>query len=204
MDWSPFVTIGNPFKLGQCTYFAWSRFYQAYGFSSGAFGDGKDNVREIVAVHGDKFSLSSTPSGGAVFSAQKNTLYPQYGHVGFVEAYDGKNLWISEGNYKVNGKEGYIHIYRTTFQAFKAMYPDVVFAVPNGSVLENSLLSDLSLYSVDSGLNVTNTSAEDSKVNAKKLKYKNTKRKNTIYYENGEKIQQYKFKSADEKVVSEV
>ena len=204
LDWSKFITIGNPFELGQCTYFAWSRFYQVYGFSSGAFGNGKDNAREIVAVHGDKFSLSSTPSGGAVFSTQKNTLYPQCGHVGFVEAFDGTNLWISEGNYKVNGKEGYIHIYRTTFQAFKAMYPDVVFAVPNGSVLENSLLSDLSLYSMDSGLNVTNTSAEDSKVNVKKLKYKNTKRKNTIYYENGEKIQQYKFKPADEKVTSEV
>ena len=204
LDWNPFITIGNPFELSQCTYFAWSRFYQVYGFSSGAFGNGKDNAREIVAVHGDKFSLSSTPSGGAVFSAQKNTLYPQYGHVGFVEAYDGKYLWISEGNYKVNGKEGYIHIYRTTFQAFKAMYPDVVFAVPNGSVLESSLLSDLSLYSMDSGLNVTNTSADDSKVNMKKLKYKNTKRKNTIYYENGEKIQQYKFKPADEKTVVEV
>lgn len=204
MDWSPFVTIGNPFELGQCTYFAWSRFYLTYGFSSGAFGDGKDNAREIVSAHSNMFSLSSTPSGGAVFSAQKNTLYPQYGHVGFVEAYDGTNLWISEGNYKVNGKEGYIHIYRTTLQAFKAMYPDVVFAVPNGSVLKNSLLSDLSLYSMDSGLNVTNTSADNSKVNVKKLKYKNTKRKNTIYYENGEKIQQYKFKSADEKVVSEV
>lgn len=203
-DWSKFILVGNPFAMPQCTYYAWSRFYQVYGFSSGAFGNGKDNAREIVSAHSNMFSLSSTPSGGAVFSAQKNTLYPQYGHVGFVEAYDGKNLWISEGNYKVNGKEGYIHIYRTTFQAFKAMYPDVVFAVPNGSVLENSLLSDLSLYSVDSGLNVTNTSAEDSKVNVKKLKYKNTKRKNTIYYENGEKIQQYKFKPADEKVVSEV
>ena len=204
LDWSKFITIGNPFELGQCTYFAWSRFYQVYGFSSGAFGNGKDNAREIVAVHGDKYSLSSTPSGGAVFSTQKNTLYPQCGHVGFVEAFDGTNLWISEGNYKVNGKEGYIHIYRTTFQAFKAMYPDVVFAVPNGSVLENSLLLDLSLYSMDSGLNVTNTSADNSKGNVKKLKYKNTKRKNTIYYENGEKIQQYKFKPADEKVVSEV
>lgn len=203
-DWSKFILVGNPFAMPQCTYYAWSRFYQVYGFSSGAFGNGKDNAREIVAVHGDKFSLSSTPSGGAVFSAQANTRYPEFGHVGFIEAFDGTNLWISEGNYKVNGKEGYIHIYRTTFQAFKAMYPDVVFAVPNGSVLENSLLSDLSLYSMDSGLNVTNTSAEDSKVNVKKLKYKNTKRKNTIYYENGEKIQQYKFKPADEKVVSEV
>lgn len=204
-DWSKFILAGNPFALPQCTYYAWSRFYQVYGFSSGAFGNGKDNAREIVAVHGDKFSLSSTPSGGAVFSAQANTLYPQYGHVGFVEAFDGTNLWISEGNYTLsNGDNGYIHIYRTTLQAFKAMYPDVVFAVPNGSVLKNSLLSDLSLYSMDSGLNVTNTSADDSKVNVKKLKYKNTKRKNTIYYENGEKIQQYKFKPADEKVVSEV
>lgn len=204
-DWSKFILVGNPFAMPQCTYYAWSRFYQVYGFSSGAFGNGKDNAREIVAVHGDKFSLSSTPSGGAVFSAQANTLYPQYGHVGFVEAFDGTNLWISEGNYTLsNGDNGYIHIYRTTFQAFKAMYPDVVFAVPNGSVLESSLLSDLSLYSMDSGLNITNISADDSKVNVKKLKYKSTKRKNTIYYENGEKIQQYKFKSADEKVVSEV
>lgn len=204
-DWSKFILVGNPFAMPQCTYYAWSRFYQVYGFSSGAFGNGKDNAREIVAVHSDKFSLSSTPSGGAVFSAQANTLYPQFGHVGFVEAFDGTNLWISEGNYTLsNGDNGYIHIYRTTFQAFKAMYPDVVFAVPNGSVLESSLLSDLSLYSMDSGLNITNTSADDSKVNMKKLKYKNTKRKNTIYYENGEKIQQYKFKPADEKAVVEV
>lgn len=71
LDWSKFITIGNPFELGQCTYFAWSRFYQAYGFSSGAFGDGKDNAREIVSAHSNMFSLSSTPSGGAVFSAQK-------------------------------------------------------------------------------------------------------------------------------------
>ena len=51
LDWSKFITIGNPFKLSQCTYFAWSRFYQVYGFSSGAFGHGKDNAREIVSAH---------------------------------------------------------------------------------------------------------------------------------------------------------
>lgn len=206
-DWSKFILVGNPFAMPQCTYYAWSRFYQVYGFSSGAFGNGKDNAREIVAVHGDKFSLSSTPSGGAVFSAQANTRYPEFGHVGFVEAFDGKNLWISEGNYTLsNGDNGYIHIYRTTLQAFKAMYPDVVFAVPNGSVLESSLLSDLSLYSMENNLKVTNTSAKitNENANGKKLKYKNTKRKNTIYYENGEKIQQYKFKPADEKAVVEV
>ena len=205
-DWSKFILVGNPFAMPQCTYYAWSRFYQVYGFSSGAFGDGKDNAGEIVAAHGDKFSLSNMPSGGAVFSAQANTLYPQHGHVGFVEAFDGTNLWISEGNYTLsNGDYGYIHIYRTTLQAFKAMYPDVVFAVPNGSVLENSLLSNVSLYSTGNGLNVTNTSVDNTdNEKVKKLQYKDTKRKNTIYYENGEKIQQYKFKPADEKVVSEV
>lgn len=199
-DWSKFILVGNPFAMPQCTYYAWSRFYQVYGFSSGAFGNGKDNAREIVAAHGDKFSLSSTPSGGAVFSAQANTLCPQHGHVGFVEAFDGTNLWISEGNYTLsNGDYGYIHIYRTTFQAFKSMYPDAVFAVPNGSVLESSLLSDLSLCSMENGLNVTNTNVDNTdNEKAKKLQYKDTKRKNTIYYENGEKIQQFKFKAADE------
>lgn len=202
-DWSKFILVGNPFAMPQCTYYAWSRFYQVYGFSSGAFGNGKDNAREIVAAHGDKFSLSSTPSGGAVFSAQANTLYPQYGHVGFVEAFDGTNLWISEGNYTLsNGDYGYIHIYRTTFQAFKSMYPDAVFAVPNGSVLENSLLSNVSLCSMKDGLSVTNTSVNNSD-NVKKLQYKNTKRKNTIYYENGEKIQQFKFKADDEEIKDE-
>lgn len=205
-DWSKFILAGNPFALPQCTYYAWSRFYQVYGFSSGAFGNGKDNAREIVAAHPDKFTLSNMPSGGAVFSAQANTLCPQYGHVGFVEAFDGTNLWISEGNYTLsNGDYGYIHIYRTTFQAFKSMYPDAVFAVPNGSVLESSLLSDLSLCSMENGLNVTNTSVDNTdNEKVKKLQYKDTKRKNTIYYENGEKIQQYKFKTADEKVTSEV
>ena len=203
-DWSKFICAGNPFAMPQCTYYAWSRFYQVYGFSSGAFGNGKDNAREIVAAHGDKFTLSNMPSGGAVFSAQANTLYPEFGHVGFVEAFDGTNLWISEGNYTLsNGDYGYIHIYRTTFQAFKSMYPDAVFAVPNGSVLESSLLSDLSLCSMENGLNVTNTSVDNNE-KVKKLQYKNSKRKNTIYYENGEKIQQYKFKPADEKAVVEV
>lgn len=205
-DWSKFILAGNPFALPQCTYYAWSRFYQVYGFSSGAFGNGKDNAGEIVAAHPDKFTLSNMPSGGAVFSAQANTLYPEFGHVGFVEAFDGTNLWISEGNYTLsNGDYGYIHIYRTTFQTFKTMYPDAVFAVPNGSVLENSLLSNVSLYSTGNGLNVTNTSVDNTdNEKVKKLQYKDTKRKNTIYYENGEKIQQFKFIPADEKVASEV
>ena len=48
----------------------------------------------------------------------------------------------------------------------------------------------------------TNTSVNNSD-NVKKLQYKNTKRKNTIYYENGEKIQQFKFKADDEEIKDE-
>lgn len=41
-NWSKFVVSGNPFSMPQCTYFAWSRFYQVYGFDSGARGNGKN------------------------------------------------------------------------------------------------------------------------------------------------------------------
>ena len=199
-DWGQFFIVGNPFAMPQCTYFAWSRFYQVYGFDSGARGDGKNNAAEIVSAHRDKFSLSSTPSGGAVFSAQANTLYPQYGHVGFVEAFDGYNMWISEGNYTVGNQGGYIHIYKTTLPAFKAQYPDVVFAVPNGSVLQSSILSNVS-FGQTSYVN-SNTKKV---MQTKKLKYKTTKRKFTIHDENGEELKQYKFKVVvDEKVVAEV
>ena len=126
-NWSKFTVSGNPFSMPQCTYFAWSRFYQIYGYDSGARGNGKTNAKEIVNAHPDKFKLSSTPSGGAVFSYEKNALYPEYGHVGFVEAYDGTYIWISEGNY-CGGK---IHFQKIAWATFKAMYPDIVFAVPN-------------------------------------------------------------------------
>ena len=100
-----FLGNGNPFMVGQCTWFAWARFYQVYGFDSGARGNGKTNAREIVAAHGDKFELSSTPAAGATFSMEKNTLYPQYGHVGFIEAFDGEFIWVSEGNVMFNDRD---------------------------------------------------------------------------------------------------
>ncbi len=131
-NWSKFTVAGNPFSIPQCTYFAWSRFYQIYGYDSGARGNGKTNAKEIVNAHSDKFKLSSTPAGGAVFSYEKNALYPEYGHVGFVEAYDGTYIWISEGNY-CGGK---IHFQKIAWATFKAMYPDVVFAVPNEGYVE--------------------------------------------------------------------
>lgn len=188
-DWTPFMVAGNPFGQKQCTYFAWSRFYQVYGYDSGARGNGKTNAYEVFRTHRDKFDLSNTPSGGAVFSAEANTLYPEYGHVGFIEAFDGNNLWIAEGNVKINGSSGNIWIHRMTWSAFKAMYPDVVFAVPKASVLESSIVSTLYLNSSNTSINT-----KENKT-ANKLEYKNTKRKNTIYSEDGKKLKQYKFKA---------
>lgn len=147
-NYSSFILPNNPFSIGQCTWLAWSRFYQVYGFDSGARGNGKTNAAEIVKAHPDLFQLSSTPSAGSVFSIEKNTLYPEYGHVGFVEAFDGNYLWISEGNV-FGGLDftGSIWIHKVSWIEFKAQYPDVVFAVPKEAQKEektdiiNQLLS---------------------------------------------------------------
>ncbi len=136
-NWNQFTIASNPFQRGQCTYFAWSRFYQVYGYDSGARGNGKTNAAEIVKAHSSQFKLSSTPAAGAVFSYEKNSLLPQCGHVGFVEAYDEKTdtIYISEGNVTINGTSGNIYIHKMKFSTLKKMYPDIVFAVPNQPVL---------------------------------------------------------------------
>lgn len=136
-NWNQFTIASNPFQRGQCTYFAWSRFYQVYGYDSGARGNGKTNAAEIVKAHSRQFKLSSTPAAGAVFSYEKNSLLPQYGHVGFVEAYDEETdtIYISEGNVTINGTSGNIYIHKMKFSTLKKMYPDIVFAVPNQPAL---------------------------------------------------------------------
>ena len=148
-NWDKFKVAGNPFSMPQCTYFAWSRFYQVYGYDNGARGNGKTNAMEIVNAHGDTFSISSTPSAGAVFSAEKNTLEPEYGHVGFIEAYDGTYVWISEGNYTIGDTGGFIYIHKQTWTSFKAQYPDVVFAVPNEGVLNGDTKESVTLDESD-------------------------------------------------------
>ncbi len=102
---------GNPFYLAavrkhyepyQCTTFAWFRFWQVYGYDSGADGNGRFNAAEIVADHPFEFALTNYPAAGATFSKQ-----PYYergaGHVGFIEAMDDKYIWFSDGNSDVNG-----------------------------------------------------------------------------------------------------
>ena len=129
-NYKKFLHEDNPFVVGQCTWFAWTRFYQVYGFDSGARGNGKTNAMEIVKAHGDVFELSSTPAAGSVYSMEKNTLYPECGHTGFIEAFDGEYVWISEGNVKFGDSEGNIWIHKVKWQDFKKQFPDVVFAVP--------------------------------------------------------------------------
>ena len=87
----------NPYAktglYGQCTWFAWGRFYELYGYDPGFTGNGWDCVDELLKAHPDKFERSTTPKAGAVFSGiGKN-------HVGIVLKVDGNNITIQDGNY---------------------------------------------------------------------------------------------------------
>ena len=92
----------NPYSMsglyGQCTWFAWGRFYEIYGYSPGFTGNGNQCARQLLNAHGDKFYESSTPVPGAVFS---QGLGERYGHVGIVLAVDEVNdtITIQDGNY---------------------------------------------------------------------------------------------------------
>lgn len=86
----------NPYSkkglYGQCTWFAWGRFYEIYGFDPGFRGDGWNCAQQLVAAHPDKFELSSEPQVGAIFSCIGRN------HVGIVIGWDGTNITIQEGN----------------------------------------------------------------------------------------------------------
>ena len=92
----------NPYSMsglyGQCTWFAWGRFYEIYGYSPGFTGNGNQCARQLINAHGDKFYESTKPVPGAVFSQGLNE---QYGHVGIVVAVDEANdkITIQDGNY---------------------------------------------------------------------------------------------------------
>ena len=44
---------------GQCTWFAWGRFYEIYGYSPGFTGNGNQCVDQLVAAHPHKFERSA-------------------------------------------------------------------------------------------------------------------------------------------------
>lgn len=84
---SPYNTPG---LWGQCTWFAWSRFMEIYGYDPGFHGNGYECVDQLLAAHPDKFTRSDTPVAGSMFSS--------FNHVGFILNVDGDNWTIQDGN----------------------------------------------------------------------------------------------------------
>lgn len=88
----------NPYAanyMGQCTWFAWGRFYEIYGYSPGFTGNGYQCVSQLLNAHGDKFYQSDTPVAGSVFSTNGVTR----NHVGIIVAVDGDTITVQDGNY---------------------------------------------------------------------------------------------------------
>lgn len=132
-------TILNPYGgsglIGQCTWFAWGRFYEIYGFGPTATWNGKDWVNGIIQTYPDKFEASDTPKPGAVFSTSGPS---QYGHVGIVVDVRGDMLVIEEGNYSPYGTpdgtfetaQKLVHSGMMTIDQLRAQNGHVTFAVP--------------------------------------------------------------------------
>ena len=123
----------NPYSranlYGQCTWFAWGRFYEIYGYSPGFIGDGWKCVDQLLQAHPDKFLKSNEPAVGAVFSCVGRN------HVGIVIGWDGKNITIQEGNLDgvtntfTDAKKDW-HTVTYSLDQFRTKCKGVVFAVP--------------------------------------------------------------------------
>ena len=123
----------NPYAkaglYGQCTWFAWGRFYELYGYDPGFTGNGWDCVDQLVKAQPDKFERSTTPKAGAVFSGiGKN-------HVGIVLKVDGNNITIQDGNYDgiTNTFEDAKNDWQTntyTLDYYRSRMGGIVFANP--------------------------------------------------------------------------
>ncbi len=135
--WENYRTIGggngfyeeNGDQYWQCTTFAWARFYEVYGFRSGARGNGCLHAQEIVRAHPTWFTITYYPVPVATFSDEARNGN-KAGHVGFVEEVEGQYIWFSEGNVGTRG--GIRFNYKMSFEEFFSRYPDVIFASPVG------------------------------------------------------------------------
>lgn len=122
----------NPYSranlYGQCTWFAWGRFYEIYGYSPGFIGDGWKCVDQLLQAHPDKFVKSNEPAVGAVFSCVGRN------HVGIVIGWDGENITIQEGNLDgvtntfADAKKDW-HTATYSLDQFRTKCKGVVFAV---------------------------------------------------------------------------
>ena len=104
---------------GQCTWFAWGRFYELYGYDPGFTGNGWDCVDQLLAIHSDKFERSTIPESGSVFSGIGRS------HVGIVINWNGTTLTIQDGNY-----DGVTN----TFEDAKADWKNVNYNMCDASV----------------------------------------------------------------------
>ena len=122
----------NPYSrqglYGQCTWFAWGRFYEIYGWGPSWTANGSDWVNMLVTHNSDQFRLSATPDVGAVLSGIGHN------HVGIVIAYDGMNITVQEGNLdgRINTFEEAKTDWQTkvyTLESLSSIYGGVMFAV---------------------------------------------------------------------------
>lgn len=123
----------NPYSraklYGQCTWFAWGRFYEIYGWAPSWTADGRAWVSNLIAYSPDKFIASSTPRVGAIFSALGKN------HVGIVVGWDGTNVIVQEGN--LDGVTNTFEDAKTdwqqatyTLEQLQKTYDGVIFANP--------------------------------------------------------------------------
>lgn len=132
---NPYANVG---LYGQCTWFAWGRFYEIYGYSPGFTGNGNQCARQLLNAHGDKFYESTTPVPGAVFS---QGIGERYGHVGIVLAVDEANDTITyqDGNYNgqtdsFSGAQSDWRTQTVSLSEFCSKRGGAIFACPKGGV----------------------------------------------------------------------
>lgn len=93
----------NPFAQsglsGQCTWYAWGRTYELTGIDLPCRGNA-NTWYDVAAQNG--FTVSGTPRENSVI-CWEGGAFADYGHVGFVEAFDGTNVTISQSNYNWSG-----------------------------------------------------------------------------------------------------
>ena len=123
----------NPYAqselYGQCTWFAWGRFYELFGYSPDFTGDVWHCVEQLVAAHPDQWELSNTPTDLCVFSGIG------FNHVGIVLYYQNGILTIQHEN--IDGEtntfeeatKDWCEI-QITLEDLQTKYSSVVFAIP--------------------------------------------------------------------------
>lgn len=130
----------NAYPYGQCTWFAGGRLYEVYGIRDNTLGNGGQWVGNLCARYPDKFTMSTDPVPGAIFSAMNPS---PWGHVGFVKAVNGNEITIQEGNLDgiTNVWEDAIRDWQEvtyTLPTIRSIYAGLTFANPTGALANST------------------------------------------------------------------